>query len=132
MSNNTFDLTDSARKVVGFQILATVIIAVGFFAGLSEAHGRSAFYGGLIGIALTVLLSRGVRRAELSAATNPRKSMAILYMGAAQRFFLALAAFAVGLAYLHLEPLPVFIGFAVAQFSYLVNARTMTQSKRGV
>ncbi len=105
------------------QILAGSVLAIGFYLGVSPIHGRSAFFGGLISVMLSYLLGRGVKRAEAVAATNPRQSMTILYIGAAQRFFLALAAFAVGLAYLKLEPLAVFIGFAAAQLAYVFHAR---------
>lgn len=132
MNTTSFDITERTRRIVGFQILAAVVIAAGFFLGVGEVEGRSAFYGGLVAVTLTVMLSRGVKRAEATAAQDLKKSMIILYMGAAQRFLMALAAFALGLAVLKLEPLAVFVGFAAAQFSYLFNARSMAQSKRGV
>jgi ATP synthase protein I len=112
------------------QIIAGLVLAVGFYVGVSPLHGRSAFYGGLISVLLSYLLSRGVRRAEAVAAANPRQSMTILYIGAAQRFFIAIAAFAVGLAYLNLEPLAMFIGFAVAQLAYVINAREPARKKK--
>ena len=126
------DLAERTRRIVGFQILASVVIAIGFLIGVGAAQGRSALYGGLVAVTLTVLLSRGVKRAEVSVARDPQKSMVILYVGAVQRFVLALAAFALGLAVLKLEPMAVFIGFAAAQFSYLINARGTAQSKREV
>jgi len=126
------DLAERTRRIVGFQILASVVIAIGFLIGVGAAQGRSALYGGMVAVTLTVLLSRGVRRAEVSAARDPQKSMVILYVGAVQRFVLALAAFALGLAVLKLEPMAVFIGFAAAQFSYLINARGTAHSKQGV
>jgi ATP synthase protein I len=128
--NATSELTERARRVIGMQILASLVLAIGFYAGVSPVHGRSAFFGGLISVLLSYLLSRGVKRAEAIAATNPRQSMTILYIGAAQRFFIAIAAFAVGLAYLKLEPLAMFIGFAVAQLSYVLNAREPARKKK--
>lgn len=125
-------LAERTRRIVGFQILASVVIAIGFLIGVGAAQGRSALYGGMVAVTLTALLSRGVKRAEASSVHNPQKSMVILYLGAVQRFVLALAAFAVGLAVLKLEPVAVFVGFAAAQFSYLINARGMAPSKREV
>lgn len=132
MNTNTFNITERTRHIVGFQILAAVVIAAGFAIGLGAVEGRSAFYGGLVAVALTIMLSHGVKRAEASAVQSLKKSMVILYLGAAQRFLLALVAFALGLSVLKLEPLAVFVGFAAAQFSYLINARGMAQSKREV
>ena len=131
-TNDGTDLAERTRRIVGFQILASVVIAISFLIGMGAAQGRSALYGGLVAVILTVLLSRGVKRAEASSAQDPHKSMVILYVGAVQRFVLALLAFALGLAVLKLEPMAVFIGFAAAQFSYLINARGMAQSKREV
>jgi len=131
-ANNGTDLAERTRRIVGFQILASVVIAIGFLIGVGVAQGRSALYGGMVAVVLTILLSRGVKRAEVTAARDPQKSMVILYVGAVQRFVLALVAFALGLAVLKLEPMAVFIGFAAAQFSYLINARGTAQSKRGV
>jgi ATP synthase protein I len=132
LNATALDITERARRVVGLQILASVVLAIGLFVGVSAQHGRSAFYGGMVSAALALLLGRGVKRAEAVAAANPRQSMVILYVGAAQRFFLAVAAFAVGMAFLKLEPLAVFVGFAAAQIAYLINARSMAQSKKGV
>jgi len=129
--NATSEISERARRVIGMQILASVVLAVGFYVGVSALHGRSAFFGGLVGVVLTHLLSRGVKRAEALAATHPRHSMAILYIGAAQRFFIVIAAFAVGLTFLKLSPLPVFIGFAAAQLSYALNAREPDRKKKG-
>ena len=126
------DLAERTRRIVGFQILASVVIAIGFLIGVGAAQGRSALYGGLVAVILTVLLSRGVKRAEASSAREPHKSMVILYVGAVQRFVLALLAFALGLAVLKLEPMAVFAGFAAAQLSYLINARGTAPSKREV
>lgn len=130
--NNEFDIASRARKIIGFQLATASVVAVIFMIGQGLLEGRSAFYGGLVGAALTLLLSRGVKRAEQVAAENPRRGMTILYIGAAQRFFLALAAFAIGLSLLQLAPLPVFAGFAAVQFSYVINARGMAQVKKGV
>ena len=131
-SSDRTELAERTRRIIGFQILASVVIAIGFLIGVGAAQGRSALYGGLVAVTLTMLLSRGVRRAEVSAARNPQQSMVILYVGAVQRFVLALVAFALGLAVLKLEPMGVFIGFAAAQFSYLINARGTAYSKREV
>lgn len=131
MNATASELYERARRVIGMQLLATLVMGVGFYIGVSPLHGRSAFFGGLVSVLLSYLLGRGVKRAEALAATQPRQSMVILYIGAAQRFVIAIAAFGFGLALLGLNPLAVFIGFAVAQISYVINARHMAQAKQG-
>jgi hypothetical protein len=49
--------------------------------------------------------------------------MAILYMGAAQRFLLALVLFGFGLAVLKLEPVALIAGFCFAQSIYLFSTK---------
>ena len=108
-----------ARKVISLQIMMMLAVAVIWFAFSGLDVAQAVVFGGLISITSTLLLSRGVKRA--TAATEPNKSMLILYAGAALRFLLVLAGFAVGLALFKLYPLGMFIGFAAAQMAYLVS-----------
>jgi len=79
----------------------------------------------LTSIAITILLSHGVKRAEREALQDPKKSMGILYLGAVQRFLVVLALFIVGLGFFKLEPLAMVLGFGLTQFAYLVNIRNL-------
>ena len=79
----------------------------------------------LTSIALTLLLSHGVKRAESNALQDPKKSMGILYLGAVQRFVLVLAFFIVGLGILKLEPLAMALGFGLTQFAFVFNMRNL-------
>lgn len=84
----------------------------------------SCLYGGLISVATSLLLSRGVIRAANAAPENHKKSMIILYLGAAQRFVLVLVLFGAGLAGLKLEPLATIAGFVAAQLVYVIGMRS--------
>lgn len=117
----------AARKLVGLQVLVIAVIAIGFLLGESLQHAAGAVCGGAISIFIAVLLSRGVRRASAQAAEDARKSMMILYLGAAQRFILIGALFALGLVVLGMEPLPMVAGFIAAQLSYLISMRSLTR-----
>jgi len=79
----------------------------------------------LTSIALTLLLSHGVKRAESSALQDPKKSMGILYLGAVHRFLLVIAFFIIGLAILKLEPLAMALGFGLTQFAYVFNIHNL-------
>ena len=108
-----------AKKVISLQIVMMLVVAVVWFAFSGIAVAQAVVFGGLISVTSTLLLSRGVKRA--AASTEPKTSMLILYAGAALRFLLILAAFAVGLAIVKLYPLGMFVGFAAAQMAYLVS-----------
>lgn len=117
------DIAVAARRVMALQAGAATLVAAGFFFGEGAREAWSGFYGGLISVVTTFLLSRGVVRAADAASQSQKKSMIILYLGAAQRFVLVLVLFGVGLAGLHLAPLPTIAGFVAAQLVYVIGMR---------
>lgn len=121
------DISGQVRRVVIAQGLVAAALGIGLFFAYGPRDGLSAVFGVLVGMALTLLLSRSVRRAGEVAATDPKRGMTLLYVGAVVRFVFVLAAFALGLAIFGLNPLLVAVGFVAAQLSQLVNARGKTQ-----
>lgn len=118
------ELAEKARGVISKQLAVAVACAVFFYFYQGGWAALSAIYGGLVCIAATLLLLRGVARATQVAAENPGRSMTILYVGAAQRFLLVLALLGAGLALLKLHPLGVLLGFALAQVSTMLAGRS--------
>ncbi len=122
MSKLGADLAAKARRVVIVQLAITAIVALLFLVqGAWDA--LSAVYGGVASVFLALLSIRGFKRANEHALNDPKKSMLILYIGAVQRFVAVVVLLAIGLGGLKLEPLAVFIGFALAQASYLMGVR---------
>ncbi len=126
MNKAAHEVDDRVRKVVAWQVIGSMLAAAAFFVGKGWGAAQAALCGGAIGVAATLLLSRSVKKAS-RATDDPNAGMRILYLGAAQRFFFVLGAFALGLAVLKLEPLALFIGFVLAQAGYFINARGMTR-----
>lgn len=123
-------LERKARRVVILQLLVTAGAAAVFLghgwataAGQGPWNALSAAYGGLSSVALALISIRGFRRAQAHALSDPKQSMMILYIGAAQRFVAVLVLLGVGLGLFKLAPLAVFSGFVLAQASYLLGAR---------
>jgi ATP synthase protein I len=112
----------TAYRVIGLQLLSSVLAAV-LYLYRSGWEAVSAFYGGLISVIVALVLSWGVYRAGRAALSSPGKSLAILYVGAVQRFVLVIGLFALGLAVFKFNPIAVCIGFALAQLSYLISSR---------
>ena len=115
-----------ARRVMTAQLIVAAVLAVTAIVMFDTHHGLSVVYGGLVDLVLALLLGRSVRRAEEVAATDPKRGMTVLYVGAVQRFFLLIAMFAVGLAALRLDALAVVTGFAAARVAQVISARGMT------
>lgn len=127
------ELAGKSRRVILFQLLATGVVAA-FFLGLGLFTSQeiassgpwdavSAVYGGLSSVVLALISIGGFKRANASALSNPGKSMMILYIGAVIRFVAVVVLLGIGLGLLKLAPMAVFIGFALAQASYLMGVR---------
>lgn len=123
MNTAASEIVAAVRRVVALQAGAAALVAAGFFIGKGQWAAVSGLYGGLISVVTAILLSRGVIRAADAAQQSQKKSMIILYLGAAQRFVLVLVLFGVGLAGLHLAPLPTIAGFVAAQLVYVIGMR---------
>jgi ATP synthase protein I len=120
----------SAKKVAGLQITIAALTAAVFVVIEGGWAAFSAFYGGLISLAVSWLLRRGVLRANEIARDDPKKGMAVLYFGALQRFLLVLALFGLGLGLLKMTPLATVIGFGAAQLAYAVVMRKSAPPQR--
>jgi len=117
------EINDATRKVIALQVGAGAVIAAAFFMTKGQGEALSAFYGGVISIAVAFLLGRGVAKAAEIARHDHKKSMLVLYLGAVQRFILVLVLFGVGLKGFNLSFLPMIAGFAGAQLAYLSSMR---------
>ncbi|MEW5756879.1 MAG: ATP synthase subunit I [Pseudomonadota bacterium] len=123
MNPTTQAIEAKASKVLRAQLVLTLLAVLGFFLLKDEWHALSALCGGLVSVSLLLVLRRGIRRASEVAMHDKKKGMAILYIGAVQRFVLILVLFALGLGVLGLDPLAMFAGFVLAQASNLISAR---------
>ena len=116
------ELAAKARWVISTQLIVSIIVAIAFLTkGTWEA--LAAVYGGLASICISLLLLRGIQRANAAAKVDPGRSMRILYIGAVQRFVLVLGLIALGLALFKLDPVAIVSGFALAQLGYLIGSR---------
>jgi len=114
-----------AKWVISTQLIVSIIVAAVFLTK-GTWDSLAAVYGGLVSICISLLLLRGIQRANDAAITDPGKSMRILYIGAVQRFVVVLALIALGIALLKLSPIALITGFALAQIGYLLGSRFTT------
>lgn len=117
---------EKTRLVIFTQVVFTLLIGAGFLLVHGTTAAMSALFGGAISVVSALQLSRSVMRAGNLAAQDQKKSMAVLYFGAFQRFVIVLALLGVGLALLKLDPLPLGISFIAAQLAYMISMRRMS------
>ena len=129
-------LAQHVRRVLYTQAVLTLVVAAGFFAGAPETvstpkgffspdwyYGLSAMYGGAVAMLSAWWLGRGVNAAGELAREHPAHGELALYSRLFQRLLGMIALMAIGFGALHLAPVPVVVGFAVAQLGYAANAR---------
>ncbi len=112
-----------ARKLMFAQLAVCGVVAGAYLIFVDLDSMFAAVYGSGIAILIGFMLQLDVLRAERQAERNAAKSMAVLYVGAAQRFIMTVVAFALGMVLLKLQPLALCVGFALAQFCYVVLVR---------
>ncbi|MHB1950357.1 MAG: hypothetical protein ACYCQK_02645 [Acidiferrobacteraceae bacterium] len=112
-------LHHTLRRVAAAQA-ALIVFAALVAAWLGRNHawgsvwaGAGALYGGLVSLFIAWRLAR-----SLDGGGSGR-----LYLGALERFVSVALFLGLGLAVLHLEPLAVIGGFALAQLGFLAGAR---------
>ena len=85
----------------------------------SLAHAMAVALGVSLAVINTLLARRSIERASELAYRQPDLSMVPVFTGLVQRLFVFAAGFASAVIVLKLLPLPILIGFAVAQIAYL-------------
>ena len=130
MNTTESELTRNTRRVVGVQVIVSIIVA-GLFLIKSPWASFSAFYGGIASVVVALLLSQRIKRATEAAQNNLKESMAILYIGAVQRFVLVAVFLVMGIALIKFDPIAVCAGFALAQISFVMGSGTKSYNKRG-
>ncbi len=113
----------NAKKVVVLQLIITTLAAMVFGIVGDSWAALSTFYGGLASLCVSWMLRRGVLNANEIARKDPKRGMAVLYVGALQRFVLVLVLLGLGLGLLGMEPLATIVGFGSAQLAYVVVMR---------
>jgi ATP synthase protein I len=112
-------LRNNLLAVQSALVLICVLIAWAYW---DHNAALAAGYGGTIAWVNAFVLARSVRRAGELAKTDPKLTTYALYVGAIQRFVLVSAGLGLGLAVLHLSPVPLLLAFGIAQLAYIIVA----------
>lgn len=109
-----------ARRLLATQAALVAAAAGACLVAAGPFEAQSALYGGAIALLSAWMLGRRVRLAIETARTHPGRETMVLYLGALQRFFVVVALFALGMGGLELHPVPLLIGFGVAQLAFFL------------
>lgn len=112
--------SSDVARLLALQSALVAAAAVAALALVGTSGAVAAIYGGAGALLSTWLLGRRVRRAADVARSEPGRETAVLYIGAVQRFVIVFALFAVGMGQLGLAPVPLLVGFGVAQAGFLL------------
>lgn len=117
----------NTRRLIVSQLAIGVFVSILFLIFGSIWQGLSATYGFLSTMLVSIYLGYGVVKAEKLAQSDPKRSLGILYFGAAQRFVMVIGLFIIGLAILKLDALATATGFGLAQLGYVINLRQQSR-----
>lgn len=109
------------HRVLAIQSILIAATAGVFLVVKGYTEAQAAMYGGAIALLSAWMLARRMRTVELTSQTGPQMGMQSLMIGAVLRFVVVLGLFALGMGWLGLSPLPLIIGFAVAQIAFVVS-----------
>ncbi len=125
VSSPVFVQSDTgARKILSAQLFLTLLTAFAFlyFEGFFAA--QSAIFGGFIAMLNVWSTERKLQMAAKMSQQAPGSEVALLYIGAVQRFVVTLILFVVGMFFLKLSPLALMAAFAAAQAGYFLKSNT--------
>ncbi len=109
------------RRLLAAQGALAALVACGF-ALQGWASALAALYGGGIALLNGLLLGWRVRRANSDLRQSAQANMFSMYLGALERFAVALIGMGVGMGVLHLAPVALLVAFAVAHVGYPIAA----------
>lgn len=107
-------------RLLLMQVVAAVCVAIPAGAVYGSGAAVAAIYGGLVALLMTLMLAW-----RLDQAARSSRALRWLVLGAAERMIVVCIAFAIGIGWLGLVPVPVLIGFGVAELAYYLAAGPM-------
>ncbi len=98
-------------------ILVIASAGIGLFSGLQGA--AAVAFGSVIGILLTWITARSVRRSSTAVLRHPGKAMLPLYSGLVQKLLIGGGGIVFGFTVLQLDPLFIVLGFGLSQLGFM-------------
>lgn len=115
------------KRLLLMQLVASAVVAALAAVFYGGQAGLAAMYGGMIALIMTVMLGWRLRQASQSASAAKW-----LMLGAMERMIMVCVVFAVGIGLLELLPVPILVGFGVAELAYYVAAGPLRRQMLGM
>ncbi len=120
MSHAKKVLRSTLYRLLLAQAGLVVAVAAVYFATRGSWPAVAALFGGGIALLNSFISANRLERASRLGG-DAQRSMMELYIGAVARFVATPVLVAVGIVVLHLDPVAIIVGFAVAQLGYFFN-----------
>ena len=127
MSDGEKSAAAAVRRVLIAQALLMLTAAAGFAVWRGGFAGMSAAYGGVAALMASAWMARSIRRAGKLVVKDAGQGARALFAGWVQKYALAVAALAIGLGTLQLNPIPLLVGFIVTHAGFLFTASDTTR-----
>ncbi|WP_092997996.1 ATP synthase subunit I [Thiohalomonas denitrificans] len=115
-------LLGMTRRLLTIQAALALLAAGTFLVLRGWEPALAAVFGGAIALFNTLVSAQRLARASESAASDLKRGMMELFIGAAIRFLATPGLIAVGIVFLNLDPVAIIVGFGVAQVGYFFNS----------
>lgn len=83
---------------------------------------KALLFGGFVSISTTAWLALRLNQAVTSIAKGSKKGALYVYLGALERFILAIVLFGAGIAWLEMHPLPIMAGLIAGQVGFVIGS----------
>ena len=110
------------RRIVGGQVLVSVIGGLGVSAGWGADAAVAFMFGGVAALANAGLLVWRMRSDWRRQGPDPRSQLGLFFRSSFERFAAVIVLFVMGRVVLGLQPLPVLAGFVAGQLVLLATS----------
>lgn len=122
MSDGEKNAATAVRRVLIAQALMTIVTAAGFAVLRGGLAGMSAAYGGAVTLIAAAWMARSLGRVARLVVKDDGQGGRALFGGLMQKYAFTIAALAIGLGALQLNPVPLLVGFTVTHAGFLFAA----------
>jgi|SRR3569623_674145 len=115
-------ITTGTRRVVRAQAVLVFVVALSGAAIAGMDAGLAAAYGVLVALAVSAVLVWREQQSMAHPEWDQHRLLKVFIRVSVERLVLLIALLSLGLGVLKLEPLPLLLGLALAQFAWLAAA----------
>jgi ATP synthase protein I len=115
-------ITTGTRRVVRAQAVLVFVAALSGAAIAGMNAGLAAAYGVLVALAVSAVLVWREQQSMAHPEWDQHRLLKVFIRVSVERLVLLIALLSLGLGVLKLEPLPLLLGLALAQFAWLAAA----------